>query len=50
LSSASGLSSVIRYRGQYGTHESTAALLQKLGAKPITQEELEARAAALSAR
>jgi len=49
-SMAAGLSTVLRYRGQYGTHESTAALLRKLGAKPITQEELEARAAALAAR
>jgi ankyrin repeat protein len=49
-SMAAGLSTVLRYRGQYGTHESTAALLLKLGAKPITQEELEARAAALAAR
>jgi ankyrin repeat protein len=49
-SMAAGLSTVLRYRGQYGTHESTAALLLKLGAKPITQDELEARAAALAAR
>ena len=49
-SMAAGLSTVLRYRGQYGTHERTAALLLKLGAKPITQDELEARAAALMAR
>lgn len=49
-SMAAGLSTVLRYRGQYGTHESTAALLLKIGATPITQEELEARAAALTAR
>lgn len=49
-SMAAGLSTVLRYRGQYGTHESTAALLLTLGATPITQEELEARAAALAAR
>ena len=49
-SMAAGLSTVLRYRGQYGTHESTAALLLTLGAKPITQEELEERAAALVAR
>lgn len=49
-SMAAGLSTVLRYRGQYGTHESTAALLLKLGATPITQEELEARAAAAAAR
>lgn len=45
-SMAAGLSPVLRYRGQYGSHESTATLLQKLGARPITQEELDARAAA----
>jgi ankyrin repeat protein len=49
-SMAAGLSTVLRYRGQYGTHESTAALLLKLGAKPITQDELEARAAGLAPR
>jgi ankyrin repeat protein len=49
-SMAAGLSTVLRYRGQYGTHQNTAALLQKLGAKPMTQEELEARAAALAGR
>jgi ankyrin repeat protein len=45
-SMAAGLSTVLRYRGLYGSHESTAKLLEKLGAKPVTQEELEARAAA----
>jgi len=45
-SMAAGLSPVLRYRGQYGTHESTAKLLLKLGAQPVTQEELDARAAA----
>jgi ankyrin repeat protein len=45
---AAGLSTVLRYRGQYGAHESTAKLLQELGATPMTQEELEARAAALA--
>jgi ankyrin repeat protein len=45
-SMAAGLSTVLRYRGQYGTHESTAALLVKLGARPVTQEELDARATA----
>jgi uncharacterized protein len=49
-SMAAGLSTVLRYRGQYGAHESTAALLRRLGAQPITQEELEARAAAIAAR
>ena len=42
-SMAAGLSTVLRYRGQYGTHESTAKLLLKLGARPMTQEELDAR-------
>jgi len=45
-SMAAGLTTVLRYRGQYGAHESTATLLQKLGARPVTQEELDARAAA----
>jgi ankyrin repeat protein len=49
-SMAAGLSTVLRYRGQYGAHESTARLLQKLGAQPITQQELEARAAAIAGR
>jgi ankyrin repeat protein len=44
-SMAAGLSPVLRYRGLYGTHESTMALLQKLGARPVTQAELDARAA-----
>jgi ankyrin repeat protein len=49
-SMAAGLSPVLRYRGQYGSHESTAKLLLKLGARPVTQEELDARAAASTAR
>lgn len=49
-SMAAGLSTVLRYRGQYGTHESTAALLVKLGANPVTQDELDARAAQAAAR
>jgi uncharacterized protein len=49
-SMAAGLSTVLRYRGQYGAHESTASLLHKLGAQTLTQEELEARAAAIAAR
>ena len=49
-SMAAGLSTVLRYRGQYGAHETTAALLQMLGAQTLTQEELEARAAAIAAR
>src|SRR5712691_39066 len=45
-SMAAGMSPVLRYRGQYGSHESTAKLLLSLGAKPFTQDELDARAAA----
>jgi ankyrin repeat protein len=45
-SMAAGLSPVLRHRGTYGAHESTAKLLVKLGAQPVTQEELEVRAAA----
>jgi ankyrin repeat protein len=45
-SMAAGLSPVLRHRGTYGSHESTAKLLEKLGARPVTQEEIEARAAA----
>jgi hypothetical protein len=45
-SMAAGLSPVLRYRGQYGSHESTATLLLRLGARAVTQEELDARAAA----
>jgi hypothetical protein len=43
---AAGMSPVLRYRGQYGSHEGTAKLLLSLGAKPFTQDELDARAAA----
>ncbi len=39
-SMAAGISPVLRERGRYGDHQTTAALLLKLGAKPITQEEL----------
>ena len=49
-SMAAGLSTVLRYRGQYGAHESTASLLQTLGAQTLTQEQLEARAAAIAGR
>ena len=45
-SMAAGLSPVLRYRGQYGSHASTATLLLTLGARPVTEEELAARAAA----
>jgi ankyrin repeat protein len=44
-SMAAGLSPVLRYRGQYGSHEGTAKLLLSLGAKPFTQDELDTRAA-----
>ncbi len=39
-SMASGISPGLRYRGLYGSHESTAALLIKLGAKAVTLEEM----------
>jgi ankyrin repeat protein len=38
-SMAIGLSPALRERGRYGHHESTANLLLKLGAKPITQQD-----------
>ena len=45
-SMAAGLSPVLRYRGQYGSHESTANLLLKLGAHTTTQDEVDSRAGA----
>lgn len=42
-SMASGISPVLRLRGLYGTHPSTVELLQKLGAKPVTREEMDTR-------
>jgi Ankyrin repeat len=45
-SMAAGLSPVLRYRGLYGSHQSTAALMLTLGARSVTQDELDARAAA----
>ena len=39
-SMAAGISPVLRYRGFYGIHPSTVALLEKLGATPITREEM----------
>ena len=39
-SMAAGISPTANNQGLYGSHRSTADLLQKLGAKPITQEEL----------
>ena len=41
-SMAAGISPVIRYRGLYGNHPSTVALLEKLGAKPLSSEEMDA--------
>ena len=43
-SMAAGLSPVLRYRGQYGAHESTSSLLLKLGARTTTQDEVDRRA------
>lgn len=45
-SMAAGLSPVLKYRGQYGSHQSTAALLLTLGARSVSQDKLDARAAA----
>ena len=42
-SMAAGISPVLRYRGQYGSHQSTAELLLKLGARPRTREEMDTR-------
>lgn len=43
-SMASGISPVLRYRGLYGTHESTAALLVKLGAVTTTRDTMDPNA------
>lgn len=43
-SMASGISPVLRYRGLYGTHESTAALLVKLGAKTTNRDTMDSDA------
>lgn len=43
-SMASGISPVLRYRGLYGTHESTAALLTKLGAKTTSRDTMDPNA------
>ncbi len=40
-SMASGISPVFNNLGAYGVHESTAALLLKLGAKPISRDQME---------
>jgi len=39
---ASGISPVLRRRGLYGRHDSTVELLEKLGASPISIEEMDA--------
>jgi len=43
-SMASGISPVLRYRGLYGTHESTAALLVKLGATTTSRDSMDPNA------
>ena len=43
-SMASGISPVLRYRGLYGTHESTAALLVKLGAVTTSRDTMDPNA------
>ncbi len=43
-SMASGISPVLRYRGLYGTHESTAALLVKLGATTTSRDTMDPNA------
>jgi ankyrin repeat protein len=43
-SMAAGISPVLRYRGLYGRHESTATLLEKLGAIPIGREGMDDKA------
>ena len=42
-SMAAGISPVLRYRGLYGTHPSTVALLERLGATPISREQMDTR-------
>jgi hypothetical protein len=43
-SMASGISPGLRYRGLYGSHESTAELLIRLGAEKVTLEEMDPKA------
>jgi uncharacterized protein len=43
-SMATGISPVLRYRGLYGKHESTAKLLEKLGATSIGREGMDEHA------
>jgi ankyrin repeat protein len=40
-SMAAGIAPVLRYRGLYGTHPTTVALLEKLGATPVSREEMD---------
>jgi uncharacterized protein len=47
---AAGVSPVLRDRGTYGSHESTANLLLKMGAVPVSQEELAPQELAPNAR
>ena len=42
-SMAAGIAPVLRYRGLYSVHQSTVDLLLKLGAKPVTREEMDTR-------
>ncbi len=43
-SMASGISPVLRYRGLYGKHDSTAAMLIRLGATTSTRDEMDPNA------
>jgi len=43
-SMASGISPVLRYRGLYGYHQSTAALLEQLGAKTTSRDAMDPNA------
>jgi hypothetical protein len=43
-SMASGISPVLRYRGLYGVHQSTAELLARLGAVTTTRDEMDSNA------
>lgn len=43
-SMASGISPVLRYRGLYGHHESTAALLEELGAEATSRDVMDPNA------
>jgi ankyrin repeat protein len=43
-SMASGISPVLRYRGLYGHHESTAALLEQLGAETTSRDVMDPNA------